>query len=258
VREQEVLELGLSCNELIIRGLDYEQFLSDAACRVLGADGGGGFIVWTISDPVPSPLRFVTTGGSVPSAVRMSALQAVVRSHPLWSLPRWFDRGSDRISDLVCLPKFWDTPQWRDVHDLYDDGRGRFPASLSLGRHSGEVYFLGLHRSRYDFSDEEMPLLSQLCDVLRPAFALRGAMDFATRRLQHLAGGPPDQDLSRRECEVLSLVARGWTSHRIGSALGITERTVRKHLGTVNQKLGVPNRAAAAAAWTAMTFTPHG
>jgi len=48
------------------------------------------------------------------------------------------------------------------------------------------------------------------------------------------------------------LVARGWTSVHIGTVLGITERTVRKHLTNINEKLGVSNRAAAAAAWVAM------
>lgn len=55
--------------------------------------------------------------------------------------------------------------------------------------------------------------------------------------------------LTRRESEVLALVAGGWTSHRVGRALGISERTVRKHLGNVYDKLGVSGRTSAATWW---------
>ena len=53
------------------------------------------------------------------------------------------------------------------------------------------------------------------------------------------------------EAEVLALVTLGWTNDRIGRHLGITERTVRKHLEAVYNKAGLPGRAAAVAWWQA-------
>jgi two-component system, NarL family, response regulator YdfI len=51
--------------------------------------------------------------------------------------------------------------------------------------------------------------------------------------------------LTDREREVLSAVARGERSKEIAFHLGITERTVKAHLDSVYNKLGVDSRAAA-------------
>ena len=55
-------------------------------------------------------------------------------------------------------------------------------------------------------------------------------------------------DLTEREMEVLQAAAHGKTSKEIAFALGISERTVKAHLGSIYQKLGVDSRAAAIAA----------
>ncbi len=55
-------------------------------------------------------------------------------------------------------------------------------------------------------------------------------------------GGPA---LSEREREVLAGVARGERSKEIALRLGITERTVKAHLDSIYNKLGVDSRAAA-------------
>lgn len=59
-------------------------------------------------------------------------------------------------------------------------------------------------------------------------------------------GGAPDDPLSPREKEVLRLVARGLANKQIGRALGISERTVKAHLGRVFRQLGVVDRTSAA------------
>ena len=56
-------------------------------------------------------------------------------------------------------------------------------------------------------------------------------------------GGPR---LSERERQVLRLVSRGLANKQIGRALGITERTVKVHLGNVFRQLGVSDRTSAA------------
>jgi len=53
--------------------------------------------------------------------------------------------------------------------------------------------------------------------------------------------------LSRRETDVLRWLARGMTNAKIGTILGLSRFTVRKHLEHVYQKLGVQTRTAAAA-----------
>jgi DNA-binding NarL/FixJ family response regulator len=59
-------------------------------------------------------------------------------------------------------------------------------------------------------------------------------------------GGRPEDALSPREQEVLRLVAEGRANKQIGRALGISERTVKAHLGSVFRQIGVTDRTSAA------------
>jgi NarL family two-component system response regulator YdfI len=54
-------------------------------------------------------------------------------------------------------------------------------------------------------------------------------------------------DLTERELEVLQAVAQGERSKEIAIRLGISERTVKAHLASIYNRLGVDNRAAAIA-----------
>ena len=51
--------------------------------------------------------------------------------------------------------------------------------------------------------------------------------------------------LSQREVEVLRLVALGKSNREIGDELAITERTVRRHVSNIYQKIGANNRSEA-------------
>ena len=63
------------------------------------------------------------------------------------------------------------------------------------------------------------------------------------------SGSPasPQTDLTERELEVLRGVAQGERSKEIAFRLGITERTVKAHLASIYNRLGVDSRAAAIA-----------
>jgi DNA-binding NarL/FixJ family response regulator len=52
--------------------------------------------------------------------------------------------------------------------------------------------------------------------------------------------------LSARELEVLQLVAKGLPNKLIGRTLGITERTVKVHVGHLFRRIGVADRTSAA------------
>jgi len=53
--------------------------------------------------------------------------------------------------------------------------------------------------------------------------------------------------LTRRERDVLALLARGFSNKRIGERLGISEHTAKFHVGSVLAKLGAATRAEAVA-----------
>jgi DNA-binding NarL/FixJ family response regulator len=66
-------------------------------------------------------------------------------------------------------------------------------------------------------------------------------------RLARLAGTPRPGGLSRREHEVLTLVAAGKTNRAIASELCISEKTVARHVSNIFMKLGLSSRAEATA-----------
>ncbi len=87
-------------------------------------------------------------------------------------------------------------------------------------------------------------------DVLREAVraAARGHAPLDPRVAGVLLPTPdtPADPLSPREREVLSLVAEGMANKQIARALGITERTVKAHLGRAFRQIGVSDRTSAA------------
>ena len=63
-----------------------------------------------------------------------------------------------------------------------------------------------------------------------------------------------DSPLSRRETDVLRLVASGHTNREIASSLVLSEHTVHRHVANILRKLGQSSRAAAAAQATRAGF----
>lgn len=59
--------------------------------------------------------------------------------------------------------------------------------------------------------------------------------------------GSTTEPLTPREREVLALVARGYTSHRIARRLGVSLATVRTHVEHARAKLGARSRSQAVA-----------
>jgi DNA-binding NarL/FixJ family response regulator len=86
----------------------------------------------------------------------------------------------------------------------------------------------------------------QLIEEIRSVYALspsplpssQASTPFAT----------PVEDLTKREREVLALLAEGKTDKEIAHELGIAESTAKNHVSNILGKLNVPNRAGAVAA----------
>jgi DNA-binding NarL/FixJ family response regulator len=60
--------------------------------------------------------------------------------------------------------------------------------------------------------------------------------------LQKQSEGNAFRDLSRREMEVLALLAQGLSNKEIGEQLNLSEITVRNYLTTIMEKLHLHNR----------------
>ena len=71
--------------------------------------------------------------------------------------------------------------------------------------------------------------------------------DIARRLMQQIAQGPPESesaagDLTRRELEVVKLIARGCSNSQIARELVISEGTVKTHVSNILGKLGLGDR----------------
>ncbi len=62
---------------------------------------------------------------------------------------------------------------------------------------------------------------------------------------QALASRVPDSSLSKRECDVLRLMAQGKSNSEIAGDLGITEGTVKCHVSVILNRLSVRDRTQA-------------
>ena len=81
-------------------------------------------------------------------------------------------------------------------------------------------------------------------------FLLRLAKDSSTQMPAQFSS---ELGLTTREGEVLSWLSKGKTNRDIAQILGLSPRTVDKHLEQIYAKLGVENRTAAAAIATGAT-----
>ncbi len=57
------------------------------------------------------------------------------------------------------------------------------------------------------------------------------------------AAGPDKAGLSPRQMQILDLVSQGLLYKEVGKALGLTERTIKYHMGEIVQQLQLHNRA---------------
>lgn len=91
--------------------------------------------------------------------------------------------------------------------------------------------------------------LSEIARAIRAVHAGETYLEprIASKVVAELGPGRKSGALSRREREVLRLIADGQSNKQIAQSLGITERTVKFHVASVLNKLGAENRAQAVA-----------
>jgi DNA-binding CsgD family transcriptional regulator len=164
-------------------------------------------------------LAAIGRGGAQPPLLRAIA----ARADGLVKLAK-----GDAKSALVALRSAWEL--WQTLDAPYESARARVAiarACQALGDDDGAAIELAAARQVFDG-------LGALPD---------------RDRVDALAGAPPPAPggLSPRELEVLRLVARGGTNRDIATSLGISERTVDRHVSNIFTKLDVGSRAAATA-----------
>lgn len=90
------------------------------------------------------------------------------------------------------------------------------------------------------------PLDPRAARVLLPTRDAGGAVASPAPPASATAAAGAPGPVSGREAEVLRLLARGLANKQIAGQLGISERTVKAHVGSVFRRIGVADRTSAA------------
>lgn len=154
--------------------------------------------------------------------------------------------------------RFSDFVSRRRLHTLalYDELYGQIGVehqiALVLPAPPGEIIGVALNRHRRDFTGEEAAMLELLRGPLRACYLrlvereqliglLNGARDAETT--EHAAA----LGLSERQTEIIHGVLGGASNAAVGASLGISRRTVEKHLQNIYAQLNVTSRTQAVA-----------
>jgi two-component system NarL family response regulator len=123
--------------------------------------------------------------------------------------------------------------------------RAEFPDAriLALTTYEGDV---DIHRALEAGARGYLIKDMLLTDVLGAIRAVhRGERVIPTAVAEKLAEFTPRTDLTRREVEILQLVAKGLSNRDVAGIIGRTDETVKVHLKNIFSKLGVADRTEA-------------
>jgi DNA-binding NarL/FixJ family response regulator len=158
------------------------------------------------------------------------------------------DRLNGVIPDVLCVAlAAYGEPDWRVVARLVPRTRTLIIATPP----DRDDAFRAISSRAYGYIDagvDPVILRRAVHAVVAGELAYtRGVLADFVRIQLHSAQALRASQLTARQREVVALIAKGSTDKEIGQALGITTATAEKHVTNVLHKLGVPNRAAAAA-----------
>jgi DNA-binding CsgD family transcriptional regulator len=233
--------------------LDEPGAFPETALPALGGLVGCDVITYNEIGPAPGEVHAVDYPSGVISSAGLESFASHVHEHPL--VNHYRDTGDDRpakISDFLSRPRF-------HALGLYADFFRHIPVEhqigVSLPAPGRKVVGLAFNRARGDFTETERDLLILLRDhmatALLRAYRRQRARQALTAGTSPAAGIPADPAarepiaLTEREAQILQLVALGRTNIAVARALGVSPRTVAKHLEHIYRKLDVTSRASA-------------
>ncbi len=233
--------------------LDDPQEFAPRALPALGGLVGCDSI--TYNEIGPGHMKFVGYPDDIFWPGSLDIFVTHVHEHPL--VRHFQDTVGEqpaKISDFLSRPRF-------HALGLYADFFRHFPVehqiAISLPGPDGEVIGMALNRGRRDFSEADRDLLNLIRAHLVTALR-RIRRRQCARQARIRAGDAPPGGLTEREAEVMRLVAAGHTNLAVARTLGVSPRTVAKHLEHIYRKLDVTSRASAVYQATAMFPSENG
>jgi DNA-binding CsgD family transcriptional regulator len=238
-----------------LSGREYRAAIQAVAdiCSVRRAEDFAAVVVSCLAALVPSDVVSVNlagpTGllaldeplGTCSPSLRKELLR-LLEDHPTVSYGvRSGDSSPYRMSDLRPLHQFSNTELYTD---FYAKIGLRYELSFAVRCGPDQVLAIGLNRKTSDYTDRELALLRLVAPhIIRVQQHFRPTDD---PRRARCAG--VHVHLTARERDVLDGARAAKTNREIGTALGISSRTVQKHLENIFRKLNVHRRTAAALA----------
>jgi DNA-binding CsgD family transcriptional regulator len=159
-----------------------------------------------------------------------------------------------RFSDVTTPDELHQLELYQQV---YAPMRVEHQMAFTLPATPGRVIAIALSRSDPDYTDEDREVVERARPYLIQAW--RNAIEHTALRDELAARplGPTGGDgtavealqargLTERQAQVLALVARGRSNRDAGAILGISDRTVQKHLEHCYRVLDLQGRSAAA------------
>jgi DNA-binding CsgD family transcriptional regulator len=173
----------------------------------------------------------------------------LVRQNPLVRrLEETRDGRAYRISDVTTQEEFRSLQIYRDFYGIIGV---EYQMAFTLPHSPDRILGVALSRREHDYTDAERDFANRARPFLIQAY--RTAVEFERVRAQFGSNGAAlmyslrAKGLTGREAEVVRFVALGRSNRDAAAELGISERTIGKHLERAFKKLGVGNRSAAAA-----------
>jgi len=245
--ETRLLRYGLDAAHAIVNNEPFVAELADGLRHVIGVDCVCIDICYGWRTNRPS----VTMVGEPNdlSAADIDRWMALYADDPyIVNLLATGDPRPYRTSDFMSFNRFRQTPVYREVFAEYGM---RHLLVMTPRITEQDMVLIGLTRRLHDFSDRETRALHPMRDVIGAALDYRARISAIRDKIS--TGGPaiPPRrcTLTEREDQVLALIATGHTNDQAARKLGISPRTIRKHLEGVFTKADVPSRAAAVAWW---------
>jgi DNA-binding CsgD family transcriptional regulator len=171
--------------------------------------------------------------------------------------------GADRVDDASAAAAELTELAATLGSPLLDAVARRATGSVRLAEDDARGALADLRRASDGFRELDAPYdVARTALLIGTARAALGdeegaALEFEAARATYLRlGARPDLSrvpgqaaagLTAREVQVLRLVAEGATNRSIGTTLGLSERTVDRHVSNIFAKLGVSSRVAATA-----------
>ena len=208
----------------------------------------------SINDIGPDPARVISVIVPPQPQELYRAYGELAMQNPLTArYVETLDGRAYRLSDVASRSEYHALELYRRV---YGPMGVEYQIAFTLPATPGRILAIALSRRDRDYSDQERDLVDLarpfLIQSWRTALAHTALQDELAERPRSaqadgsgLVAGLRERGLTQRQAEVLALVAQGRSNRDAAVILGISDRTVQKHLELCFRILDVRDRSAA-------------